>query len=375
MRARCELRIRTCREKDDDRRKNMNAEETAGRILADAVATLETINVWLGVRLGLYGALAAGPADARMLAERAGVHPRYAREWLEQQGVAGMIEIAEDHEDAYARRFALAEGPAEVLLNADSPFHMGPLPGFALSVAETAQLVADAFRGGGGVSFADYGEGTRHGIGGLNRPVFLSAVPDWLATLPDVESRLAAGPGRILDLGCGTGWSAIALAEAFPHALVDGIDLDEQSIKEAERNATERGVHDRVTFHVGDAAAPRAGRYDLVCVFEALHDMADPIAVLRSVRGLLGPGGAVLVADTRVAGSYGAVGDLMERLGYGFSVLHCLPATRAEGTAVEAGTVLRAETVERYAAEAGFARFTELPIENDMWRFYRLDPS
>ncbi|MEO3785720.1 class I SAM-dependent methyltransferase [Actinocorallia sp. B10E7] len=354
----------------------MNAEETVGKMLGDAVALTELASAWLGVRLGLYEALAEGAADARTLAERAGVHPRYAREWLEQQGVAGMVEIAEDHEDPYARRFSLGEGPATVLLDADSPYYMGTLPGFALSMAEATPRVAGAFRSGGGVPFSAYGEGARHGIGGLNRADFLTFAAEWVATLPDVRERLAGGAGRILDLGCGTGWSSIALAEAFPGALVDGIDLDERSVKEAGEHALTRGLDGRVTFRHGDAAEivrTAAGSYDLVCLFQALHDMADPVAVLRTARGLLAPGGAVLIGDQRVADGYGAVGDLMERLNYGCSVLHCLPATRAEGTAVEAGTVLRAGTVREYAAEAGYGGFAELPIEHDVWRFYRLD--
>ena len=345
------------------------------RMLNHAAATMETLNACLGVRLGLYEALAGGPLDAHGLAEKTGVHPRYAREWLEQQGAAGWLAVdGADGDDPYHRSFRLPEGLSAVLVDQDSPSYLGALPEFLASLAGVLDHVADAFRTGGGVSFAAYGAGTRHGIGRLNRPMFLHSITEWLDALPDVPSRLAEDGSRVLDLGCGTGWSTIAIAEAFPATRVHGVDLDEASIAEARQNAESRGVADRVTFTLADAAAyaPADLRYDLACCFECLHDMADPIAVLRNVRRLLAPGGSVLIADERVADTYTAPGDIRERLTYAFSTLHCLPATRAEGAKVEAGTVLRAPTVAAYATTAGYPTFKEPPIAHDLWRFYHL---
>jgi hypothetical protein len=164
----------------------------------------------------------------------------------------------------------------------------------------------------------------------------------------------------------------VALAEAFPAIRVHGIDLDEPSVVQARRHALRAGVADRVSFTVGTAAAADTGRYDLVCVFEALHDIADPVAALAAVRERLAVGGAVLIADEKVAEAFTAPGDDVERLNYAFSVTHCLPATRAEGAVEEAGTVLRPDTVRRYAERAGFGRFEVLAITHDTWRFYRL---
>ncbi|TDC98081.1 class I SAM-dependent methyltransferase [Actinomadura sp. 7K507] len=358
----------------------MATEEITERLMADAVTAMEMLSITLGIRLGLYEALAAGPADARGLAKATGVHPRYAREWLEQQAASGVLTVTGDtagkDADPYARTFALPADAAEALLDADSPFYAGALPGFVASIAEVLPQVAVAYGSGGGVPYAAYGEGTRHGIGGLNRAAFRSGVAGWIATLPDVEARLSGGSARVLDLGCGTGWSAITIAEAFPAVRVHGVDLDEASIAEASGHAAEQGLADRVTFALGDAAKPAAGGpYDLVCVFEALHDMADPVAALRAARDALAPGGAVLVGDEKVAEHFSAEAGLVERLNYAFSVLHCLPATRAEGTAVEAGTVLRPGTMRTYAAEAGYRNCADLPIDHDMWRFYRLDPA
>jgi SAM-dependent methyltransferase len=352
-----------------------SAEELAERLLTDAVRTMETFSVGLGTRLGLYSALASGPADARTLAQRCDIHPRYAREWLEQQAVAGILQLDRDTTDPYARTFSLPDAHREVLVDADNGNYLGTLPGFIAGFGEVLPAVATAYRTGGGVDYAAYGELTRHGIAGMNRPMYRTMLGDWLAALPDIQQRLTSGPAAVLDLGCGTGASTMALAELFPRARVHGVDLDAASVAEATSTAGQLGLADRVTFERGDAAKLAApGPFDLVCLFESLHDMADPVAALREVRGALAPGGAVLVADERVAERFSPPGDLVERLNYGFSVLHCLPATRAEGTAVEAGTVLRPDTVREYAAQAGLDA-TVLPVENDLWRFYRLDPA
>jgi SAM-dependent methyltransferase len=151
------------------------------------------------------------------------------------------------------------------------------------------------------------------------------------------------------------------------------VDLDEASVAGARAAAAEAGVADRVSFVVGDAAqlSPEAP-FDLVTVFEALHDMGDPVGALRAARELLADGGSVLVADERVADAFTAPGDVTERLMYGWSILHCLPATLAEAPVEANGTVLRAPTLAGWAAAAGFSGFQVLAIDNPFWRFYRL---
>ena len=167
----------------------------------------------------------------------------------------------------------------------------------------------------------------------------------------------------------------MSIARAYPKARVDGIDLDEASIAAAQENVAGSDVEDRVTFHHRDAADPELeGRYDLVYIHEALHDMSYPVDVLRACRGLLGEGGSVLVADERVGDTFTASGDDVERMYYGFSIVHCLPVGMVGEGAVGTGTVMRSDTVRRYAEEAGFGGFEILPIENDFYRFYRLTP-
>ncbi|GGZ09194.1 class I SAM-dependent methyltransferase [Streptomyces poonensis] len=340
---------------------------------------LEVFAVDVGVRRGLYRALAAhGPLTPRELSKTAAVHDRYAREWLEQQAVAGILTVSgPDTEGGHARRYELPAEHRRVLVDQEDPLYLATGPQFIVSIAGALPELLEAFGTGAGVPYERYGRGTREGIAGLNRPLYRpETVRSWVTALPDVHRRLADAPhGRVLDLGCGLGWSTIALARAFPAARLTGIDLDAASVEEARRNAREAGLGGRVSFARADAAGVRPDDpVDLVTVFEALHDMADPVGALAAVRGLLAPSGAVLVADEKVSEEFTAPGSELDRLNYAFSVLHCLPATRAEGARVEAGTVLRPDMVRAYAREAGYGAVEVLDIEHDLWRFYRITP-
>jgi 2-polyprenyl-3-methyl-5-hydroxy-6-metoxy-1,4-benzoquinol methylase len=235
--------------------------------------------------------------------------------------------------------------------------------------------VLAAFVRGGGVAWLDFGADAREAQAALNRPVFLSLLAkEWLPAIPDVHARLLADPpARVADIACGAGWSSIAIARAYPNVRVDAFDLDEPSIALARANGAEAGVADRVTFHVRDAADPALdGRYDLVTIFEALHDMARPVEALRATRRLRTHDGAVLVMDERVAEMFTAPGDDVERFMYGCSVLCCLPVGLAEAPSAGTGTVMRPATLRRYAAEAGFREVEVLPIAHDLFRLYRL---
>lgn len=156
---------------------------------------------------------------------------------------------------------------------------------------------------------------------------------------------------------------------------MDGIDLDEPAIEQARRNVAGTEVADRIAFHVRDAADPALrGAFELVTIFEALHDMAQPVEALRACRGLLAPGGALIVMDENVADSFTAPASDVERLVYGFSLLLCLTNALAESPSVGTGAVMRPATLRAYATAAGFRDVEVLPIENDGWRFYRLHP-
>jgi 2-polyprenyl-3-methyl-5-hydroxy-6-metoxy-1,4-benzoquinol methylase len=197
----------------------------------------------------------------------------------------------------------------------------------------------------------------------------------WIPALPEVDRSFREHGGRVADVACGSGWSSIELARAYPKVHVDGYDPDGPSIELAEQNLSGSGVERQVRFYPEDGATARAPEgYDLVTIFEALHDMPNPVQVLENARGLLAPGGVVLIADEAVAHEFHAPADQLEQLMYGFSVLFCLPTVREEQPSAATGTAIRPHTVEGYATEAGFGSVDVLPIENDLWRFYLLRP-
>jgi 2-polyprenyl-3-methyl-5-hydroxy-6-metoxy-1,4-benzoquinol methylase len=245
-----------------------------------------------------------------------------------------------------------------------------------VGVARQLPAVLDAFRTGGGVPYADYDLDFCEGQADMNRTMFVNLLAsEWLPAIPDVHERLLDDPpARVADVACGTGYSTLTVARAYPGVLVDGIDLDPVSIDLARKNLAEADLADRVTFEVRDAADPALLRaYDLVTVFEAIHDMPRPVEALRGIHTMLADGGCALIADERVAETFTAPGDEVEQLMYGYSVLHCLPTGMAERPSAMTGTAMRPGTLRRYALEAGFQEVEILPIENDFWRFYRLN--
>jgi 2-polyprenyl-3-methyl-5-hydroxy-6-metoxy-1,4-benzoquinol methylase len=350
-------------------------EALSERLFAAITAMGDVYSVYLGNRLGYYEALSDGsPVTSHDLAARTGTSERYAREWLEHQAVTGILNVRDGELEA-VRTFWLPSGHAEALTSSETLTYISPWVRLMVGCGFALPQVADAFRSGGGVPYEAYGPDVREGIADGNRPMFVNQLgSEWFPAMPDVHARLQADPpARVADIGCGSGWSSIAIARAYPNARVDGFDLDEASIEDARRNAESAGMTDRVIFHHRDAGDPDlAGEYDLACAFECIHDMANPVGALRSIRRLVGPGGTALVGDERAAETFSAPGDDLERLLYAFSVLHCLPVGMADRPSKETGAVIRPDTMRRYCDEAGFAAVDVLPIENDFWRFYRL---
>lgn len=347
------------------------------RFLSGTVTALEMLSVALGDRLGLYTVLReAGPTTVGELAQRAAIDPRYAREWLEQQAIAGFLTVDDPARDADERTFTLPEAYVAALADRDSLDHLAPLARLVAGVARPMDALVQAYRTGGGVPWEAYGIDAREGQASINRPAFLHLLPtEWLGAMPDVAEQLRSEPSTIADLGCGGGYACIGMARAFPLARVEGFDLDEASVELARDNVRNAGLDDRIAIHQADVSeAGLPGRFDLVTVLEVLHDVAHPIALLANARAMTANRGAVLVADERVADTFGAFGDHIERLMYGWSVLCCLPAAMTEPDSAATGTVMRHTTLEQYASQAGFAQVDILPVDNDFFRLYRLHP-
>jgi len=351
------------------------ADALAERIFGSLLGTMEVFTIYLGERLGLYAALAEGPATSAELTARAGIAERYAREWLEQQAVYGLLEVDDVAAPAGERRYSLPREHAEVLLDRDALTYLTPMARMSVAVAQRMPALMTAYRDGGGVNWRDFGPDMSEGQELGNRPSFMAMMESWIPQgLPDVHERLSSG-GRVADVGCGGGWSSIAIAQAYEGVVVDGYDLDEPAVERARQNAEAHGLSDRVRFHAVDPAEMDHGEgYDFVCAFECIHDMPQPVPVLRAMRSMASLGGGVMVMDENVGHEFTAPGDELERLMYGFSTLVCLPDGMSHPDSVGTGTVMRPAVFEGYAKEAGFDRVEILPIEADLWRFYRLYP-
>lgn len=351
------------------------ADEFSARMLASALGMVEVLAAYMGDRLGWYRSLAAeGASTVAELAERTGTAKRYAREWLEQQAVSGVLKVDESADGSTeGRRFRLTAGPAEVLTDGRSLAYLGALPRMFAAVGPNLAELLEAYRTGGGVSWEQLGVDAREAQADLNRPWF-GELPRAFAEVDSIHRVLTRPGARIADVGSGAGWSAISLAQAHPGLQVDGFDIDEPSIELARTNAAEAGVADRVRFHNADGdGLSNHGPFDAAFAFECIHDMARPVDVLAAMRQAVRDGGPVIVMDEAVADTFTAPGDELERLMYGFSLFVCLPDSMSHRPSVATGTVMRPDTLRGYALAAGFAGLDILPIEDfSFFRFYSL---
>ena len=347
----------------------------AGRLFRDMVGALELLTVYLGERLGLYQALYAdGPATSAELAARTGTTERYTREWLEHNAASGLLEVDDPAAGPLARRYSLPPGHAPVLADTGDVRYQAFNGAEMVRAARWMPEVAAAFRRGGAPPPLPWAP---EGRPEFNRAVFLNLLArQWLPAIADVDLRLRSQPpARVADLACGTGWSSIAMAQAYPLISVDGFDLDADAIQAARTNAAETHLADRVTFTAADASGPAmSGQYDLVTILEGLHDMSRPVDALRVARGLLREPGCVIVADELVEDEFTAPASIEEQYHYGWSVVACLPAVMGDPDTAATGAVMRPATLRRYALEAGFRGLDVLPVEAGMLRFYRLTP-
>jgi len=347
----------------------------AARLFKDALGALELYTVYLGERLGLYRALAdGGPATSAELAARTGTKERYVREWLEHHAVSGLLEVDDPEAEPTARRYRMPPEHVPVLVDTDDTRYEAYKGVEIVRAARPLPDLVEAFRGGGAPPPLAW---EPEGRAEFNRALFLNLLAKaWLPQITEVDRRLRAEPpARVADIACGTGWSSIAMARAYHAIRVDGFDLDPDAIAAAGRNAEAEGLSDRVRFSVDDASDPGlSGRYDLVTVFEALHDMSRPVEALQAARALLHEGGSVVVGDELVEEEFTAPASDLERYHYGWSVVDCLPSAMGDPASAATGAVMRPATLRRYALAAGFREVEILPIETGMWLLYRLLP-
>jgi len=346
-------------------------EEFQERLFTELNAGMSILNLQLGYHLGLFQLLSSSdPIDSATLAQQAGCSERYICEWLECMAVGGYL-----NHDSATGNFSLPAEHAEVLTKPDGPWSAIGVLGWLSSFGTLIPQLVQAFRSGGGIPYEEYGLEmvTAQGMG--TRPMFVNDYASrWIPTIPDIEAKLKQG-GRVAEVGCGIGWSSIALAKGFSNVTIDGIDPDELSIIEAKRFAEEEGLSERINFHVSTVEeAAITGPYQLITAIECLHDMPYPVQALQRMRELVDTDGAVLVADEKVGDTLEENMNFLGHFLYNFSVLHCLPQAMGFPDSAATGTVLKPSILSKYADQAGYKRVEILPIDNPQFRFYRLVP-
>jgi SAM-dependent methyltransferase len=323
------------------------------RAVDEVGATLNTALVVMGDKLGLYREMAgAGPLTPAELAERTGCAERYVREWLNAQAAGGYVEYEAD-----SGRYVLPPEQAMALTDEESPAY---LPGFfqlALGSVNDSPRIAEAARTGEGVGWHDHVHDVHEGCERFFRPGYnANLVASWLPALAGVVEKLERG-ARVADVGCGHGASTIVMANAFPNSTFVGTDYHDGSIATARERAEAAGVADRVTFEVAPASSYADAGYDLVTMFDCLHDMGDPVGAARHVRQSLAPDGTWMIvepfAGDRVEENLNPVG----RAYYAFSTLLCTPASLSQEVGLALGAQAGEARIRDVVERAGFTSF------------------
>jgi len=331
-----------------------------GRFVSDLGASVHAGMVVIGEKLGLYKALATGPASVAELAAKTNTDERYLREWLSSQAAGGYITY-----DAASGKFSLNQEQAFTLANEGSPAY---LPGaFELALASLAAVprIAESFRTGAGMGWHEHEDGVFHGCEKFFRPGYAAnLVSAWIPSMRDAKQKLESG-GRVADVGCGKGASTLLMAQAFPNSRFFGFDYHDKSIEAARESARRAGLANRVDFAVAKAKEYPGKDYDFVTVFDCLHDMGDPVGAAKHVRQSLAPDGTWMIvepfAHDQLEDNLNPVG----RVYYSFSTLLCTPCSRSQEVGLCLGAQAGEKRIRDVVTTAGFSRFrraTETPF-------------
>ena len=329
--------------------------EFMGRFVGDLGAAISSALVVIGDRLGLYRAMADGqPVTPEQLAERTATDPRYVREWLSNQAAGGYVAY-----DAESACFSLTPEQSFALAQEASPAFVPGAFQVATALIKDEPRITEAFKSGAGVGWHDHNHDLFAGTERFFRPGYVAnLVSAWIPALDGVQAKLESG-GFVADVGCGHGASTLIMAEAFPRSEFVGFDYHEGSIEHAREAAEKAGVADRVSFEVAPAKQYPGDGYDLVAMFDCLHDMGDPVGAAAHVLATLDQDGTWLIvepfAGDRLEDNINPVG----RIFYGASTLVCTPASRDQ----EVGLAL--------GAQAGEARLREVVMAGGFTRFRR----
>jgi SAM-dependent methyltransferase len=323
------------------------------RAVDEVGATLNTALVVMGDKLGLYKAMAgAGPLTPVELARRTGVSERYVREWLNAQAAGGYVEY-----DPTGSTYTLPPEQAMALTDEDSPAY---LPGFfqiALGSVSDSPRIVESARSGDGVGWHEHSHDVFDGCERFFRPGYnANLIPAWLPALDGVVEKLEAG-ATVADVGCGHGSSTILMAQAYPGSTFVGADYHGGSIETARERARTAGVADRIRFEAVPAAEISGDGYDLVTMFDCLHDMGDPVGAARRVRRAIADDGTWMIVEPRAGDRVEDNLNPVGRAYYGFSTLLCTPASLSQEVGLALGAQAGPARIRDVVSAAGFTRF------------------
>jgi ubiquinone/menaquinone biosynthesis C-methylase UbiE len=331
--------------------------EMLGRFVGDLGAALAAGNVVIGNRLGLFAALASGPATPAELARRTDTDTRYVTEWLRGQASGGYVTRTEaGGEETYS----LTEEQAFCLADPDNAVFA---PGgflFALGALKGEERVAEAIRSGTGIGWHEGDADMLVGCEQFFRPGYhANLASSWIPALSGVEAKLRNG-ARVADIGCGLGASSVIMAQAYPACTISGSDYDSGSIELARKRAADAGVADRVTFEAASAQTFGGSGYDLVTSFDCVHDMGDPLAAARHVREALAPDGSWMIVEPFAQDDPSDNINPVGRVYYNFSTLVCLPNAKSQPGGYALGAQAGEAAIRRVVTDAGFTRFARV---------------
>ena len=340
---------------------NAKLEAFMGQVVTDMGAIISAPLMALGDRLGLYRGMAgAGPLTSQELADKVGIAERPLREWLRNQAAGGYVSYDPD-----ADTYSLPAEHALALADEDSPLYvLGIFDSVAALYAKESEI-EDAFRTGEGMGWHEHDHRLFRGTERFFRPGYRAhLVPEWIPALDGVQEKLEAG-AKVADIGCGHGASTIIMAQAFPNSEFFGFDYHDASIEQARKRAADEGLGDRISFGVAPAKSFPGEEYDLVCVFDCLHDMGDPLGAATHIHEVLATDGTWMIVEPYAKDTVEENLNPVGRVFYGASTVICTPASLAQ----EVGLALGAQAGEAQLAslitEAGFSRVrraTETPF-------------
>jgi 2-polyprenyl-3-methyl-5-hydroxy-6-metoxy-1,4-benzoquinol methylase len=323
------------------------------RAVEEVGATLNTALVVMGDRLGLYRALADGGAMTSVeLAQRTETSERYVREWLSAQAAGAYVDY-----DPATDRFSLSPEHAVALTDESSPAFLPGIFQIALGSLHDSPRITEAAKTGAGIGWDDHVADVHEGCERFFRPGYnANLVSSWLPALDGVVEKLQAG-ATVADVGCGHGASTVLMSQAFPESTFVGSDFHEGSVKTARERAQSAGVSDRVRFDVAPAAAFEGQNYDLVTMFDCLHDMGDPVGAARHIRESLAPDGTWMIVEPAAGDKLTDNLNPVGRAYYSFSTLLCCPSSLSQDVGLALGAQAGEAKIRDVVTSAGFTRF------------------